>query len=106
MFLGEFGYGERSCRVRLLWCGRCYERSWFWKCDVVFVVYWLSFGGCGMWIVGLRVYLDDLWRVKWLFLLIKSLIISVGGGGGKSVVGRGEVFFLSLMNLLMGVKVL
>lgn len=84
----------------------CCERSWCGIWGVVFVVCWLSIGVCGMYFVGLRVYLDDLVKVKWLFLLIKVLIISVGGGGGKNVVGRGEVFFFSLMNLLMGVKVL
>lgn len=57
-------------------------------------------------IVGLRVYLDDPWRVKRLLLPTKSSTTSAGGGGGKSAAGRGEASSPSLMNLLMGVKVL
>lgn len=56
--------------------------------------------------VGLRVYLDDPAKVKRLLLPTKVSTTSAGGGGGKNAAGRGEASSPSLMNLLMGVKVL
>ncbi|XP_073389362.1 uncharacterized protein [Physcomitrium patens] len=63
-------------------------------------------GAVAAFLTGLRVYLDDPWRVKRLLLPTKSSTTSAGGGGGKSAAGRGEASSPSLMNLLMGVKVL
>lgn len=55
---------------------------------------------------GLRVYLDDPAKVKRLLLPTKVSTASSGGAGGKNAAGRGEASSPSLMNLLMGVKVL
>jgi len=59
-----------------------------------------------MYFVGLRVYLDDPAKVKRLLLPTKVSPASAGGAGGKNAAGRGEASSPSLMNLLMGVKVL
>lgn len=55
---------------------------------------------------GLRVYLDDPAKVKRLLLPTKVSPASAGGAGGKNAAGKGEASSPSLMNLLMGVKVL
>lgn len=52
-------------------------------------------------LIGLRVYFDDFVKVKRLFFFIKFF----GVIDGKKVIKFDELFF-SLMNLLMGVKVL
>jgi len=59
-----------------------------------------------MYFLGLRVYLDDPAKVKRLLLPTKVSPASAGGSGGKNAAGRGEASSPSLMNLLMGVKVL
>lgn len=51
-------------------------------------------------------YLDDPAKVKRLLLPTKVSPASGGGSGGKNAGGRGEASSPSLMNLLMGVKVL
>jgi hypothetical protein len=54
----------------------------------------------------LRVYLDDPAKVKRLLLPTKVSTSNSVGAGGKNAAGRGEASSPSLMNLLMGVKVL
>nr|PNR60391.1 hypothetical protein PHYPA_003184 [Physcomitrium patens] len=63
-------------------------------------------GAVAAFLAGLRVYLDDPAKVKRLLLPTKVSTTSAGGGGGKNAAGRGEASSPSLMNLLMGVKVL
>lgn len=60
-----------------------------------------------MCLLGLRVYLDDPAKVKRLLLPTKVSPTNAGGSGSKNAAGRGqEASSPSLMNLLMGVKVL
>lgn len=61
-------------------------------------------GAVGTFLNGLRVYLDDPAKVKKLLLPTKTSPASTAGG--KNCGGKGETTSPSLMNLLMGVKVL
>ncbi|BBN19328.1 hypothetical protein MPTK1_8g09710 [Marchantia polymorpha subsp. ruderalis] len=61
-------------------------------------------GAVAAFLAGLRVYLDDPAKVK--RLLLPTKVSPVNPAGGKNAGSKGEATSPSLMNLLMGVKVL
>jgi hypothetical protein len=87
------------------WCYNCL-RLLFHSVDFLFVNdgfrCWCQFDSATDF-AGLRVYLDDPVKVKRLLLPTKITSANVGG---KNTLGKGEAASPSLMNLLMGVKVL